>query len=137
MAPRRQPQTWNGCVRSFFSEHCKLFILDLHLAIWDGNPHGFSALLIITNLLLPMARAQNTGAAHLHLLVAIGLIARNSIKPKASAAPMIVWRQPLIKDNSRSRRQPPYDIFSAGHYINNQSVGIDINDGVRLNIRPS
>jgi hypothetical protein len=121
---------------SFFEQHCRLFHNRPFIwHIWDGRRDGFSALvnyhqldaanldkLIYTYL----GNWIETQRAHAELGVAGAdgrLVAALELKKKLE----------LIRDG-----EPPYDIYVRWKSLAEQAVGWnpDLNDGVRLNIRP-
>jgi hypothetical protein len=121
---------------SFFEQHCRLFHNRSFIwHIWDGRRDGFSALvnyhklnaanldkLIYTYL----GNWIETQRAHAELGVAGAdgrLVAALELKKKLE----------LIRDG-----EPPYDIYVRWKSLAEQPIGWnpDLNDGVRLNIRP-
>jgi hypothetical protein len=128
--------------QNFFAEHCKLFQSRPFIwQIWDGNPHGFSALVNYHKL----AAANGQGRKTLELLTYTYLgdwIDRqkldqaegvNGADDRLAAALDLQGQLKKILDG-----EPPYDIFVRWKPLHQQTVGWDpdINDGVRLNIRP-
>lgn len=122
--------------KEFFAQHCKLFQNRPFIwHIWDGRPDGFSVLvnyhkldkdnlskLIYTYLgdWIRMCEAKkNNGESG-----AEGLL---------SAALKLKEKLELILEG-----EAPYDIFVRWKPLNQQPIGWDpdLNDGVRLNIRP-
>ena len=127
---------------SFFNEHCKLFQgRPFVWQVWDGNPTGFSALLNAHNL----AASNGQGRKTLELLTFTYLgdwINRqkldqsegvNGADDRLAAALDLQGQLKKILDG-----EPPYDIFVRWKPLYQQAIGWDpdINDGVRLNIRP-
>jgi hypothetical protein len=127
---------------SFFSEHCKLFqSRPLVWQIWDGNPTGFSALVNAHKLAAPDGQGRKT----LELLTFTYLgdwIDRqkldqadgvNGADDRLAAALDLQAQLKKILEG-----EPPYDIFVRWKPLHQQAIGWDpnINDGVRLNIRP-
>ena len=127
---------------SFFSEHCKLFDSRPFIwQIWDGNPHGFSALVNYHKL----AGHKGQGRRTLEQLTFTYLgdwIDRqkldqaegvNGADDRLAAALDLRSQLKKILDG-----EPPYDIFVRWKPLHQQATGWnpDINDGVRLNIRP-
>ncbi|EAQ68740.1 Putative Type IIG restriction enzyme [Synechococcus sp. RS9909] len=128
--------------QSFFTEHCKLFQSRPFVwQIWDGNPHGFSALVNYHKLAAPNGQGRKT----LELLAYTYLgdwIDRqkldqaegvNGADDRLAAALDLQGQLKKILEG-----EPPYDIFVRWKPLHQQSIGWDpdINDGVRLNIRP-
>jgi hypothetical protein len=127
---------------SFFSEHCKLFQSRPFIwQIWDGHPHGFSALVNYHKLAAPNGQGRKT----LELLAYTYLgdwIDRqkldqaegvNGADDRLAAALDLQGQLKKIIEG-----EPPYDIFVRWKPLHQQAIGWDpdINDGVRLNIRP-
>jgi hypothetical protein len=128
--------------RSFFAEHCKIFQSRPFIwQIWDGNPHGFSALVNYHKLAAPNGQGRKT----LELLTFTYLgdwIDRqkldqaegvNGADDRLAAALDLQNQLKKILNG-----EPPYDIFVRWKPLHQQAIGWepDINDGVRLNIRP-
>jgi hypothetical protein len=128
--------------QNFFAEHCKLFQSRPFIwQIWDGNPNGFSALVNYHMLAAPNGQGRKT----LELLTYTYLgdwIDRqkldqaegvNGADDRLAAALDLQIQLKKILDG-----EPPYDIFVRWKPLQQQAIGWnpDINDGVRLNIRP-
>ncbi|MFN4865190.1 MAG: Eco57I restriction-modification methylase domain-containing protein [Cyanobium sp.] len=128
--------------QSFFAEHCKLFQSRPFIwQIWDGNPHGFSALVNYHKLAAPNGQGRKT----LELLTYTYLgdwIDRqkldqaegvNGADDRHAAALDLQVQLKKILDG-----EPPYDLFVRWKPLHQQAIGWDpdITDGVRLNIRP-
>ena len=128
--------------QSFFAEHCKLFQSRPFIwQIWDGNPHGFSALVNYHKLVAPNGQGRKT----LELLTYTYLgdwIDRqkldqaegvNGADDRLAAALDLQGQLTKILEG-----EPPYDIFVRWKPLHQQAIGWDpdIDDGVRLNIRP-
>ena len=120
----------------FFEQHCKLFQHRPFIwQIWDGQRDGFSALVnyhsltkgklekLIYTYLGAWISQQERGASASAKGAAVRLAAAQELKKKLE----------LILEG-----EAPYDIFVRWKKLEEQSVGWDpdINDGVRLNIRP-
>jgi hypothetical protein len=133
-------ETWLR--NSFFSEHCKLFHSRPFIwQIWDGNPHGFSALVNYHKLAAPNGEGRKT-LDQLTFTYLGDWIDRqkddqgkgvNGADDRLSAALDLQGQLKKILEG-----EPPYDLFVRWKPLNQQSIGWDpdINDGVRLNIRP-
>jgi len=128
--------------QNFFAEHCKLFQSRPFIwQIWDGNPHGFNALVNYHKLAAPNGQGRKT----LELLTYTYLgdwIDRqkldqaegvNGADDRLAAALDLQGQLKKILDG-----EPPYDLFVRWKPLHQQAIGWDpdINDGVRLNIRP-
>jgi len=127
---------------AFFSEHCKLFQSRPFVwQVWDGNPTGFSALVNAHKLSADNGQGRKT----LELLTFTYLgdwINRqkldqsegvNGADDRLAAALDLQGQLKKILEG-----EPPYDIFVRWKPLHQQAIGWDpdINDGVRLNIRP-
>jgi len=121
----------------FFTQHCKLFQHRPFIwHIWDGLRDGFAALvnyhkldakrletLIYTYLGDWISRQEDEDRAH----------GREGDGEKTAAAKVLKKRLELILEG-----EAPYDIFVRWKPLAQQPIGWDpdLNDGVRLNIRP-
>ncbi|OQA03647.1 MAG: N-6 DNA Methylase [Planctomycetes bacterium ADurb.Bin401] len=120
----------------FFLQHCKLFQHRPFIwHVWDGLRDGFSALVnyhkldkklmesLIYTYLGDWIRTQKDAIAH-------GI---DGAEEKLAAAENLKKRLELILEGEQ-----PYDIFVRWKPLDKQPIGWDpdINDGVRLNIRP-
>ncbi|HBH74801.1 MAG TPA: restriction endonuclease subunit M [Synechococcales bacterium UBA10510] len=127
---------------SFFNEHCKQFLNRPFIwQVWDGNPTGFSALVNAHKIAAPNGKGRKT----LELLTFTYLgdwINRQKLDQSegvsgaddrlASALDLQGQLQKILEG------EPPYDVFVRWKPLHLQAIGWDpdINDGVRLNIRP-
>ena len=120
----------------FFAQHCEMFHQRPFIwQVWDGLRDGFSALVnyhkldrknletLIYTYLGDWINRQKQDVAN-------GV---DSAKEKLSAAVSLQKKLELIRDG-----ESPYDIFVRWKPLHQQPVGWepDLNDGVRLNIRP-
>lgn len=127
-------ETW--VQEKFFTQHCKLFQLRPFIwHIWDGLRDGFAALVnyhkfdhknletLIYAYLGDWISTQKDAIAH-------GI---DGAGEKLAAAENLKKRLELILEGEQ-----PYDIFVRWKPIDKQPIGWnpDLNDGVRLNIRP-
>jgi hypothetical protein len=126
----------------FFAQHCELFQQRPFIwHIWDGRRDGFHALVNYHRL----TAANGEGRRTLEKLIYSYLgdwIDRQRVDQKAGIegadarlAHAEHLRAELIKI---LEGEPPYDIFVRWKPLNQQPIGwdSDINDGVRMNIRP-
>jgi hypothetical protein len=128
--------------QSFFAEHCKLcqsrpFIWQ----IWDGNPHGFSALVNYHRLAAPNGQGRKTLEQLTYTYLGDWIDRQkldqsegiNGADDRLAAALDLQTQLKKILDG-----EPPYDLFVRWKPLHQQAIGWDpdINDGVRLNIRP-
>lgn len=120
----------------FFEQHCQLFHQRPFIwQIWDGTRDGFSALVNYHKL----------GSAHLDRLIYTYLgewiqkqrVARDAGAPGAEARLVAALR---LQDKLKAIQpgEPPHDIYVRSKALHEQPIGWepDLNDGVRLNIRP-
>jgi hypothetical protein len=127
---------------SFFEEHCKLFHHRPFVwHIWDGERDGFHALVNYHRLAAP----NGEGARLLQKLAQTYLgdwIARCEAdvkNDKPNAHKLLKAAKELQADLLKILEgEAPHDIFVRWKPLHGQSIGWnpDINDGVRLNIRP-
>ncbi len=127
---------------SFFEEHCKLFHHRPFIwHIWDGERDGFHALVNYHRLAAP----NGDGARLLQKLAQTYLgdwIARceaDIMNEKPNAHKLLKAAKDLQADLLKILEgEAPHDIFVRWKPLHEQPIGWnpDINDGVRLNIRP-
>lgn len=127
---------------SFFEEHCKLFQHRPFVwHIWDGERDGFHALVNYHRLAAP----NGEGARLLQKLAQTYLgdwIARceaDDKNDKPNAHKLLKAAKDLQADLLKILEgEAPHDVFVRWKPLHEQSIGWnpDINDGVRLNIRP-
>ncbi|WP_035610952.1 N-6 DNA methylase [Haloferula sp. BvORR071] len=120
----------------FFEQHCALFHNRPFIwHVWDGHKSGFSALLNYHKL--THAKLENLTYAYLgdwirrqQAAVDAGESGSDS---RLQAAKLLQVRLKLILEG-----EPPYDLFVRWKPLSKQSIGWhpDLNDGVRINIRP-
>jgi hypothetical protein len=141
-AKKPEPDLESWLRSSFFSEHCKLFHSRPFIwQIWDGHPHGFSALVNYHNLAAPNGQGRRT-LEQLTFTYLGDWIDRqkldqaegvNGADDRLAAALDLQGQLKKILEG-----EAPYDIFVRWKPLHQQAIGWDpdINDGVRLNIRP-
>ena len=120
----------------FFEQHCKLFHQRPFIwHIWDGRKDGFSAL--VNYHRLDIANLDKIIYTYLGEWIRTQRAAEESGSPGADAklvAALGLQRKlEAIRDGEK-----PYDIYVRWKPLHEQPVGWnpDLNDGVRLNIRP-
>ena len=120
----------------FFVQHCKLFHNRPFIwHIWDGRKDGFSAL--VNYHKLDAARLDKLIYTYLGDWIRFQRARRDHGEPGADgrlvAALELEKKLKLIKEG-----EPPYDIFVRWKPLSEQALGWNpnLNDGVRLNIRP-
>lgn len=121
---------------SFFEQHCKLFQNRPFVwHIWDGRKDGFSALVNYHNL----DRANLEKLTYTYLGSWITDRKKELERGAAGAEGRLLSAQAL-QDKLKLilAGEPPYDIYVRWKPLNEQPIGWepDLNDGVRLNIRP-
>ena len=128
--------------QNFFAEHCKLFHSRPFIwQVWDGNPHGFSALVNYHKLAAPNGQGRKT-LDKLTFTYLSDWIDRqkqdqvegiNGADDRYAAALDLQGQLKKILEG-----ESPYDIFVRWKPLHQQAIGWDpdINDGIRLNIRP-
>ncbi|RIK67119.1 MAG: restriction endonuclease subunit M [Planctomycetota bacterium] len=126
----------------FFAEHCTLFHNRPFIwHIWDGRKDGFHALVNYHKLAGPgdAGRRLLTALTHSHL----GDWIRDQKDQVGDGKPGAEARLTAALDLKAELEkilagEPPYDIFVRWKPLREQPIGWepDINDGVRLNIRP-
>lgn len=126
----------------FFEEHCALFHRRPFIwHIWDGRKDGFNALVNYHKL----AGADGQGKQALETLTYAYLndwINTQKRQVESGAAGSEARLAAAIKLQEELRKilegEPPYDLFIRWKPLREQPIGWDpdINDGVRLNIRP-
>lgn len=120
----------------FFTQHCKLFGQRPFIwQIWDGLPDGFSVLLNYhtldhKNLETLIYTYLGDWISRQKQDIASGI---DGAQEKLAAAEGLKQRLELILEGEK-----PYDIFVRWKPLAEQPIGWnpDLNDGVRLNIRP-
>ncbi len=127
---------------SFFSEHCKLFCgRPFVWQVWDGNPQGFSALVNYHKLSGSNGQARKTleQLSFTYLGDWIDLMKLEQVEGINGADDRLVAALDLQGQLKKILDgEPPYDLFVRWKPLHQQAIGWDpdINDGVRLNIRP-
>ena len=126
----------------FFSQHCELFHHRPFVwHVWDGRRDGFNALVNYHLLAAP----EGEGLRTLDKLIYTYLgawIERQEVDQKAGvegADGRLAAAQHLKNELEKIRKgEPPFDIFVRWKSLGDQTRGWtpDINDGVRMNIRP-
>jgi len=127
---------------SFFEEHCKLFHHRPFVwHVWDGRADGFQALVNYHRLAAPNGEGRRTleALAYSYLGDWIERQRADQQAGKEGADGRLAAALDLQAQLERILEgEPPYDIFVRWKPLHEQPMGWDpdINDGVRLNIRP-
>ena len=121
---------------SFFEQHCKLFQNRPFIwHIWDGRKDGFSALVNYHKL----DRANLEKLTYTYLGAWITDRKKELERGAAGAEGRLLAAQALQeKLKLILAGEPPYDVYVRWKPLHEQPIGWepDLNDGVRLNIRP-
>ena len=126
----------------FFRQHCQLFRNRPFVwHIWDGRPDGFHALVNYHRLVGPDGLARRTLESLTFAYMGEWIDRQRT--EQAEGAPgadaRLAAGLDLQEQLDRIRRgEPPCDIFVRWRPLHRQAIGWEpnINDGVRLNIRP-
>ena len=126
----------------FFVEHCNLFRQRPFVwQIWDGRRDGFHALVNYHRLASPNSEGRRTLDTLIYSYLG-DWIDRQRAEQSAGvegADARVAHAEHLRNELIKIREgEPPYDIFVRWKPLHRQSIGWDpdINDGVRVNIRP-
>ena len=120
----------------FFEQHCKLFHQRPFIwHIWDGRRDGFSVL--VNYHKLDAANLDRLIYTYLGEWIRTQRAAEESNTPGASARLVAALELQRKLEHIRDG-EPPYDIYVRWKPLREQPIGWnpDLNDGVRLNIRP-
>jgi hypothetical protein len=126
----------------FFEEHCRLFYgRPFVWHIWDGRKDGFHALVNYHKLAGPNGKGRKTLEKLIYTLLGDWISRQRAevasgadgAEARLSAALHLYTELEKILQGD-----PPYDIFIRWKPIHEQAIGweADLNDGVRLNMRP-
>ena len=139
----RPPASLEDWLRDrFFEEHCRLFHNRPFVwHIWDGRKDGFHALVNYHRLAGPQGEGRRTLAAVTYSYLSDWITRQRQAQREGigGADARLVAALELHEQLERILEgEPPYDIFVRWKAVAEQSAGWnpDINDGVRLNIRP-
>ncbi len=120
----------------FFEQHCQMFHQRPFIwQVWDGLRDGFSALVNYHRLYRPMLEKLTyiyLGDWIARQKAAVAADEEGSDAKLAAAQELKAALEKILEG------EPPYDIFVRWKPLEKQPVGWDpdLNDGVRLNIRP-
>lgn len=131
------------CRDGFFEQHCALFQQRPFVwQIWDGRKDGFSALVNYHQLAAPNGEGRRILDKLTHTYLGRDWLDRQRADQRAG----VEGSDGRVAAAEHLKRQlekilegePPYDIFVRWKPLHQQPVGWDpdINDGVRVNIRP-
>ena len=126
----------------FFPEHCKLFHNRPFIwHIWDGRKDGFHALVNYHRLAGPDGEGRRT-LETLTFAYLYDWIERQRAEQRDGTAGADARLAAALDLQDQLQRilagEPPFDLFVRWRPLHRQAIGWepDINDGVRLNIRP-
>ena len=136
----RDLDTWLR--ESFFDEHCALFHNRPFVwHIWDGRKDGFHALVNYHKLAAPSGAGRRVLTALTHAYLGDWIRdQKDQVGDKKPGAEARLTAALDLKSELEKilTGEPPYDIFVRWKPLHEQPIGWepDMNDGVRLNIRP-
>ena len=126
----------------FFAQHCRLFHQRPFVwHIWDGRRDGFHALANYHRLAAPAGEGRRALEKLIYSYLG-GWIDRQRAESEAEAegadARLAHAEHLRVKLVEILEGEPPYDIFARWKPLREQPIGWepDMNDGVRINIRP-
>jgi hypothetical protein len=140
LKPDRDLDEWLR--NEFFEEHCKLFHHRPFIwHIWDGRPDGFHALVNYHRLAAPNGEGRRTLQALTFSYLGDWIDRQKADQrdgKEGSDARLAAAQDLQAQLEKILTGEPPYDIFVRWKPLSQQPIGWDpdINDGVRLNIRP-
>lgn len=126
----------------FFEEHCKLFHHRPFIwHIWDGNRDGFHCLVNAHKLTGPDGEGRRTLEAIAYAYLGDWIQRQKDdqkIMVEGADARLAAAQDLQEQLVNLLKGEPPYDLFVRWKPLHEQAIGWepDINDGVRLNIRP-
>ncbi len=126
----------------FFEEHCKLFHHRPFVwHIWDGRRDGFSALVNYHRLAGPDGEGRRTLEALTYSYLGDWIARRKAeldAEREGAEGRLLAAQDLQQKLGKILEGEPPYDLFIRWKPLHAQPIGWgpDMDDGVRLNIRP-
>ena len=126
----------------FFAEHCKLFHHRPFVwHVWDGRRDGFHALVNYHRLAAPGGEGRRTLEKLIYSFLGAWIDRKQAeVDDKLVGAEARLTHAEHLRDKLIKiyNGDPPYDLFVRWKPLKKQPVGWDpdINDGVRINIRP-
>ncbi|HEX6001899.1 MAG TPA: hypothetical protein VFZ16_21260 [Hyphomicrobiaceae bacterium] len=138
-SPARRSTT--GCATAF-EQHCALFHQRPFVwHIWDGRRDGFHALVNYHRLAAPGGAGERTLEKLIYSYLGDWItLQRNQQRTGTEGADARLAHAEHLRAELEKilEGEPPYDIFVRWKPLHQQPIGWepDINDGVRLNIRP-
>lgn len=126
----------------FFEQHCDLFHQRPFVwQIWDGVKDGFSALVNYHKLAAPSGEGRKTLEGLIYTYLGAWMERqRHDRKNGVEGSDLRLAAAEHLKNELEKilHGEPPYDVFARWKPLHQQPIGWepDINDGVRINIRP-
>jgi hypothetical protein len=124
----------------FFAEHCGLFHTRPFIwHIWDGRSDGFHALVNYHKLAAPGGAGRKLLELLTFSYLGDWIKKQRDEQKKPGAEDRLIAAEALQQElKAILAGEPPYDIFVRWKPLHQQPIGWepDLNDGVRLNIRP-
>ncbi len=126
----------------FFEQHCEIFHQRPFIwHIWDGRRDGFNALVNYHKLAAPEGQGKKTFDKLLYTYLGDWIERqRRDQKSGVEGADARLTAALHLKGELEKIRagEPPYDLFVRWKPLREQAIGWDpdINDGIRINIRP-
>jgi hypothetical protein len=126
----------------FFAQHCKLFHQRPFIwHIWDGRRDGFNVLVNYHRLAAPNGDGRRTLEKLIYTYLGAWIdLQREAQRQGVDGADARLAAAEHLKQELEKilAGEPPYDIFVRWKPLHEQPIGWepDINDGVRINIRP-
>ena len=136
-------QTLDDWLRDgFFAQHCELFHQRPFIwHIWDGRRDGFNALVNYHRLAAPNGEGRRTLEKLIYTYLGDWIDLQRADQKKGvdgADARLAAAEHLKVELEKILTGEPPYDIFVRWKPLHEQPIGWepDINDGVRMNIRP-
>jgi hypothetical protein len=126
----------------FFEQHCSLFHQRPFIwHVWDGRRDGFHALVNYHRVVAPNGEGRRTLEKLLYTYLGDWIDrqrADQNAGVEGADARVSAAEQLRVELTNILTGEPPYDLFVRWRPLGDQPVGWepDINDGVRMNIRP-
>jgi hypothetical protein len=126
----------------FFAQHCELFHQRPFIwHIWDGRRDGFNVLVNYHRLAAPNGDGRRTLEKLIYTYLGTWIDLQREAQRQGvdGADARLAAAEHLKRELERILAgEPPYDIFVRWKRLHEQAIGWepDINDGVRINIRP-
>jgi hypothetical protein len=126
----------------FFAQHCALFLQRPFIwHIWDGRKDGFNVLVNYHKLAGPNGDGYRTLETLTHAYLGDWITRQKDAAARGEAGADDRLAAALELQSELKKivaGEPPYDLFIRWKPLHQQAIGWhpDINDGVRLNIRP-